>query len=84
MSRAAQVAFPADSRESRTFAGLSVREYFAAMAMQGLIARGFVSATEKSRGLSGTLPLMERDVGLAEMAVRHADALIAQLAKVES
>jgi hypothetical protein len=30
-------AFPCDSRESITFAGMTLRDYFAARAMQGLV-----------------------------------------------
>ncbi len=80
MSRANDTAFPSD-RPADPSGGLTIREHFAAMAMQGLIARGFVSAKEESRGLSGTMPLMVREISLAEMAVRHADKLLAELSK---
>lgn len=63
MSRGDQVAFPADSREARTFAGLSVREHFAAMAMQGLIA--------------GHSCMRDDQQLAAHWAVVHADALLA-------
>ena len=33
-------AFPCDSRESITFAGMTLRDYFAAKAMQGILFEG--------------------------------------------
>ena len=53
-------------RVTETHSGLSKREYFAAMAMQGLLAD---SATETSVEVT------------AAMAVHQADALLAALAK---
>lgn len=38
-------AFPCDSRESATFAGMTLRDYFAAKAMQGIAARGVANQT---------------------------------------
>jgi|CXWL01.1.fsa_nt_gi hypothetical protein len=38
MTRSGEVAFPADSRESGTFKGLTKLEYMAAMMMQAMIA----------------------------------------------
>lgn len=49
----------------KIYTGLTKREYFAAMAMQGCIASGFQTSMEKQ----------------AESAVEAADALITQLNK---
>lgn len=51
-------------------AGLTKREYFAALAMQGILANRTVQSF--SNGFH---------VGLSEDAVKHADALIAELNK---
>lgn len=50
------------------FPGLTKRELFAAMAMQGILSRS-----------NTNWAMME--LQLAEQSVRHADALIAELAK---
>lgn len=39
-------AFPCDSRESREFAGMALRDYFAAKALQGLLATDLNCAPE--------------------------------------
>jgi hypothetical protein len=65
-ARGEQHAYPCDSRESRTFAGLTIREHFAAMAMQGLIQ-------------GGEYPKKYSPSQTAEDAVRYADALLAEL-----
>jgi hypothetical protein len=67
-------AFPFTFMDNNTntqhvFTGLSVRQHFAAMAMQGLLAGNPIT----------TSPDWERAV--AKLAVTHADALIAELAK---
>lgn len=76
MSRANESAMPAqgcyldsDGRFEMTVAhhGLTIREHFAAMAMQGFISGGW-----DSKGNEGDT---------AEMAVLFADALLAELAK---
>lgn len=61
-------AYPIDTEDGEwpLANGLTKREYFAAMAMQGLIA-------EEDR------PARETSKGLASCAVDHADALINQL-----
>ena len=38
-------AFPCDSRESQKFAGMTLRDYFAAKAMQGMIADSALDAS---------------------------------------
>ncbi len=38
MSNSDKAAFPSDSRESKTFSGLTKREYFAGLAMQGMLS----------------------------------------------
>lgn len=54
------------TRESPMYPGLTKREFFAAMAMQGFIARARDSETWR---------------GVAESAIGLADALIAELSK---
>jgi hypothetical protein len=78
MSRASQPAFPTTAKELRQildggppepvdvhYCGLTIREHFAAMAMQGLAANGGFSSNEQ----------------IAIIAVGIADALIAELSK---
>lgn len=67
MSRANQPAFPAQWRLEGD--GLSVREYFAAMAMQGWLAK------------NGTDNYANGHLSCATESVRWADALITELAK---
>ncbi len=70
MSRANFVAFPVPGlQDDETFNGLTIREYFAAMAMQGLLA-------QEAEGWSYSDPAK-----LAKAAVARADALIAELSK---
>jgi hypothetical protein len=38
-------AFPCDSRESSVFAGMDLRDYFAAKALQGMLAEPSLKAT---------------------------------------
>ena len=58
-------AFPCDSRESSTFAGMTLRDYFAAKAMQALINRD---------EWQSTLEEISRDT--AFMAYVMADAML--------
>ena len=51
------------------YEGLTKREYFAAMAMQGLLSGEYRCATEEQATI------------VARHAVQHADALLAELAK---
>ena len=71
MSRADEPAFPVPETAvggQRMRGGLSKREYFAAMAMQGMLASGI---SERNSG----------PVSLAMSAVEQADALLAELEK---
>jgi hypothetical protein len=63
-------AFPIRWGDGTTDIGLTKRELFAAMAMQGMMA---TSAHERTRGIT--------EHGMAKGAVIIADALIAELAK---
>lgn len=58
--------------------GLSVREYFAAKAMQGLLAKPFVYIAEDENAETSFAKLRS---GLAKKAVQCADALIEELNK---
>lgn len=69
MSRANEPAYPVPGLQADPdFNGLSVREHFAAMAMQGLVTH---------HGTIGPIDLSET----ALRAVQMADALLAELAK---
>lgn len=64
--------FPAVLPESKVQGGLTLREYYAAMVIQGMIASGEeISTTRKAHG--------HRNEKLAQRAVEVADALIVQL-----
>lgn len=82
MSRANQSAFPIHvpassgvhmggtsgwTQNGYSMPGLTIREYFAAMAMQGILTRSHLETNSQS--------------ALAVLAVSHADALLAELAK---
>lgn len=54
--------------------GLTKREQFAAMAMQGILSNPMVNELVKERGFNG----------VADLAADHADALIESLNKKES
>jgi hypothetical protein len=77
MTDSAEPAFPNQPRGQdgmpcmEAYAGLTKREYFAAMAMQGIIAGHFAD----------TVPHCDRDAGstVAHFAVLYADALLAEL-----
>lgn len=74
MTKAPEYAFPFNEKNDDgthfvTVGGLTKREYFAAMAMQGLLA------THKN--------LTHNEVHVAYWAVKNADVLIAELAKAE-
>lgn len=72
MSRANEPAFGTADPDCPVNNGLTIREHFAAMAMQGLLAaqiHGFTDVPAKGP--------------YASMAVGMADALIAELAKVK-
>lgn len=56
--------------------GLTKREYFAGMAMQGLLANPN-GGMQKGGGMTFS------PVGISELAVLHADALLAELEKTE-
>jgi hypothetical protein len=76
VSRANEPAYPVPGfKDDQTFNGLSVREHFAAMALQGMLANQLTGmAAAKVRREE----FMEM---LAQDAVGHADALIAELSK---
>jgi hypothetical protein len=67
VSRANECAYPADSRESRTFAGMTVRERFAMAAMEGIIASGRKSSSVV--------------LDVAAEAREYADAMLDELAR---
>jgi hypothetical protein len=72
VSRATEPAFPVPGLQTDPdFNGLSVREHFAAMAMQGLLASETLDYHASS------------NESLARHAVAKADALIAELAKAQ-
>lgn len=76
MSRANEMAFPVTPTDrsgqiAETQYGLTIREHFAALAMQGLAA------------CHGTAGLNRGVAETAERAVQLADATIAELAKVK-
>lgn len=59
-----------------TTAGLTKREYFAAMAMQGILANGdFTTLVQQA------VPMKEQAAFLSEVAAEQADALIEALNK---
>ncbi|MCL6710483.1 hypothetical protein M8R20_46175 [Pseudomonas sp. R2.Fl] len=60
---------PADGVFDSDSAGLTKRELFAAIAMQGLLSGEYREATEAQAAI------------VARYAVQHADALLAELAK---
>lgn len=78
MSRANDMAYPVDSTETTpnntVQTGLTIREHFAAMAMQAIIG---TAAAPCLTGFGGCEP------NIAATAVGMADALIAELAKVK-
>lgn len=45
-------AFPCDSRESNEFAGMDLRDYFAAKAMQALLARSAYHVEDDPKDLA--------------------------------
>jgi hypothetical protein len=65
-----------DSNGSYTQYGLTKREYFAAFAMQGLLANQN-GGMQKGGGATFS------PVGISELAVLHADATLAELEKTE-
>ena len=73
-------AYPCDSREAAMFSGLTKREYFAAMAMQGICANAsFLSElTDMARKLD-----THTENVVACVSVELARALIAELNKEE-
>ena len=79
MENGDQRAFPADAH-THTDGGLTKREYFAAMAMQGIMA----SLTEMQAIGSSTLHHAGMDENLAREAVSIADAVLKELDKPKS
>lgn len=68
MSRANDPAHPTVSEPSgAAFNGLTIREHFAGLAMQGLMVRSHLATNSEA--------------AVAVLAVSHADALLAELAK---
>jgi hypothetical protein len=66
-----QCAFPADAR-TMTDGGMTLREYYAGLAMQGLLANANGAMTEGgSRTFSPD--------GISDLALKHADALLEKL-----
>mgnify|MGYP000111971196 CR=1 FL=1 len=75
MSKGDFPAFPTQSNGGDIYGGVTVREHFAAMAMQGLLAScesQIVFQTHRDDGARNSI---------AELAVRHADLLLAELNK---
>lgn len=62
-------AFPADAK-TQTDGGLTKREYFSAMAMQGILSNQ-----------EGVKALISKNISIDEYAVKCADALLHQLEK---
>jgi hypothetical protein len=58
--------------------GLTIREHFAAMAMQGMLANPAIPQIARSQGAETHEAIMD---WYSQGAVQHADALIAELAK---
>jgi len=97
MSKANKPAFPChvyqprNEEEDRGYLGLTKRELFAAMAMQGYVSTfsdlaqtEAIKRSSKERGihpatLVAQLSLQYADALLAEMSLRSADALLAEL-----
>lgn len=77
MKNGDQTAFPAPINESTHF-GLTKREWFAGLAMQGILANTFMGQEEPS---DESLVIRPEDVGYN--AVKYADAIIAALASTE-
>jgi hypothetical protein len=67
---------PHDGGLEAKFAGLTKREYFAAMAMQGLIAKLPLQAVHTADSYDGQYP-----TAVARGALDYADALLAELAR---
>lgn len=63
--------------------GLTKREYFAAMAMQGLLSSEW-AGRPKFRVITGLDEPEERNPSVAELAVFHADSLILELERTKS
>ena len=61
-----------DPNGSYTQYGLTKREYFAGLAMQGLLVNG---------GMTQGGGTTHSPIGISELAVRHADALLEELVK---
>jgi hypothetical protein len=66
-----QCAFPADAR-TMTNGGMTLRDYYAGLAMQGLLANANGAMTE---GCSRTFSPDE----ISDLALKHADALLDKL-----
>jgi hypothetical protein len=66
-----QCAFPADAR-TMTDGGMTLREYYAGLAMQGLLANANGAMTE------GSSRTFSPD-GISDLAIKHADALLEKL-----
>jgi hypothetical protein len=65
-----------DQNGSFTQYGLTKREYFAGLAMQGLLANQN-GGMQKGGGMTFS------PIGISELAVLHADALLAELEKTK-
>lgn len=81
-------AFPCDSREARIFAGMSLRDYFAAQAMQGLCASNFYDRMYARLRKPDDAPFTGNDPAVflgdlpivriaAHIAYEYADAMLA-------
>jgi len=70
----ANPARPWDNESAGGYLGLTKREYFAAIAMQGLL-----SNPEWMKEYKGEKYLMQSDI-VADVALKHADALLDKLA----
>jgi hypothetical protein len=66
-----QCAFPADSK-TMTDGGMTLREYYAGLAMQGLLANANGAMTE------GSSRTFSPD-GISDLAIKNADALLEKL-----
>ena len=71
LEKSNQCAFPADAR-TMTDGGMTIREYFAGLAMQALLSNPNGGMTE------GSSRTFSPD-GISDLALKHADALLEKL-----
>ena len=65
-------AFPCDSRESATFSGMTLRDYFAGQALAGFVSRvGWHGMTMEERDEAGLLALVAYEFADAMLTERE-------------